>query len=219
MKYNMKAFVITIMNHQGSLETSWRCIESGCKYDLDIKRFEAITPKDEPLTFLEQEGIPEAGFEEKWSRNLNCISAFCSHYSLWQKCIELDEEILIFEHDAVLTGPIPNVPYTFICSFGKPSYGSFKIPQTLGLNPLTSKRYFPGAHAYGIKPAGAKLLIDQAKIDAGPTDTFLHLDRFNFLQEYYPWPVEARDNFTTIQNESGCIAKHNYNENYEVSDV
>ena len=58
MKYNMKAFVITIMNHQGSLETSWRCIESGCKYDLDIKRFEAITPRDEPLTFLKQEGIP-----------------------------------------------------------------------------------------------------------------------------------------------------------------
>ena len=63
-----------------------------------------------------------------------------------------------------------------------------------------------------VSNAGAKLLIDQAKIDAGPTDTFLHLDRFNFLQEYYPWPVEARDNFTTIQNESGCIAKHNYNE-------
>ena len=138
---------------------------------------------------------------------------------MWQKCIELDEEILIFEHDAVLTGPIPNAPYTFICSFGKPSYGNFNIPQTLGLNPLTSKRYFPGAHAYGIKPAGAKILIDQAKTDAGPTDTFLHLDRFNFLQEYYPWPAEARDNFTTIQNINGCLAKHNYNEDYEISDV
>ena len=65
----------------------------------------------------------------------------------------------------------------------------------------------------------AKILIDQAKTDAGPTDTFLHLDRFKFLQEYYPWPAEARDNFTTIQNVNGCLAKHNYNENYEVSDV
>ena len=43
---------------------------------------------------------------------------------------------------------------------------------------------------------------------------FLHLDRFNFLQEYY-CNTEARDNFTTIQNKCGCIAKHNYNENYE----
>ena len=37
-----------------------------------------------------------------------------------------------------------------------------------------------------VSDAGAKLLIDQAKIDAKSTDTFLHLDRFNFLQEYYP---------------------------------
>ena len=162
----MKAYVITIMSHQGSLETSWRCITSGKKYGLDIERFEAITPADDPLSFLKQEDIPEAGFEEKYSRNLNCISAFLSHYSLWKKCIELDEEVIIFEHDAVLVEPIPNAPYTFVCSFGKPSYGNFNIPQTLGLNPLTSKRYFPGAHAYGIKPAGAKILIDQAKTDA-----------------------------------------------------
>ena len=33
----MKAFVITIMNHQGSLESSWRCIEYGLKYNLNIK--------------------------------------------------------------------------------------------------------------------------------------------------------------------------------------
>ena len=26
-------YVITIMSHQGSLETSWRCIESGKKFD------------------------------------------------------------------------------------------------------------------------------------------------------------------------------------------
>ena len=80
-----------------------------------------------------------------------------------------------------------------------------------------TQKIFGGAHAYGVKP-GAKLLIDQAKIDAGHTDTFLHLDRFDFLQEYYP-PAEARDNFTTIQNINGCLAKHNYNEDYEISDV
>ena len=58
MKYNMKAFVITIMNHD-SLETSWRCIESGCKYDLDIKRFKKQSLRDEPLTFLKQEGMKQ----------------------------------------------------------------------------------------------------------------------------------------------------------------
>jgi hypothetical protein len=43
----------------------------------------------------------------------------------------------------------------------------------------------------------------------GPTDVFLNLNSFAFLQEFYPWPVEARDSFTTIQSEIGCRAKHN----------
>ena len=136
----MKAYVITIMSHQGSLETSWRCIESGKKFGLDIERFSAITPSDNPLLLLEQEGISDLGFEEKYSRNLNCISAFLSHYSLWKKCIELDEEVIIFEHDAVLVEPIPNAPYTYVCNFGKPSYGNWITPKTLGVNPLTSKK-------------------------------------------------------------------------------
>ena len=115
------------------------CIESGKKFGLDIERFSAITPSDNPLLLLEQEGISDLGFEEKYSRNLNCISAFLSHYSLWKKCIELDEEVIIFEHDAVLVEPIPNAPYTYVCNFGKPSYAQLITPKTLGVNPLTSK--------------------------------------------------------------------------------
>ena len=36
------------------------------------------------------------------------------------------------------------------------------------------------------------------------------------LGEYYPWPVEARDSFTTIQKKEGCYAKHNYGETYDI---
>ena len=56
-------------------------------------------------------------------------------------------------------------------------------------------------------------VLKKAETDAGPTDVFLHLDNFSFLQEYYPWVVEAKDSFTTIQNEKGCRAKHMYHVN------
>lgn len=79
-----------------------------------------------------------------------------------------------------------------------------------------SKRYFPGAHAYRITPAGARALVEQARRHARPTDVFLHTDTFPFLQEFYPWPVEARDSFTTIQSEAGCLAKHSYGDTYEI---
>ena len=101
-------------------------------------------------------------------------------------------------------------------NIGAPSYGKFNSPTYLGVGPLVSKPYFPGAHAYMIKPLGAKLLIEGAKTMAGPTDLFLRLSNFPWLQEYNPWPVVAKDSFTTIQNETGCLAKHNYNDGYEI---
>ena len=101
-------------------------------------------------------------------------------------------------------------------NLGKPSYGKFNTPPLLGVNALTSKRYFPGAHAYRINPAGAARLLVQAKLYARPTDVFLNLDALEWLQEYYPWPVEARDSFTTIQKTEGCLAKHNYDDKYKI---
>jgi hypothetical protein len=67
-----------------------------------------------------------------------------------------------------------------------------------------------------LKPDGAKLLVNQAKIMARPTDVYINIQTFPWIQEYYPWPVEARDSFTTIQKEEGCLAKHSYGETYEI---
>ena len=74
----------------------------------------------------------------------------------------------------------------------------------------------PGAHAYAIRPEAARLLCEQAVFDAAPTDVYLNRKLFPWIQELYPWPVECRDTFTTIQNETGCLAKHNYGQDYEI---
>ena len=74
----------------------------------------------------------------------------------------------------------------------------------------------PGAHAYMIKPSGAKALMEKAKTVAGPTDVFMNLKNFPWMEEYYPWPAEAHDSFTTIQKTEGCLAKHNYNGKYKI---
>ena len=81
---------------------------------------------------------------------------------------------------------------------------------------MRSKKYFPGAHAYQVTPKGAEALCRYAKVYAKPTDVFLHLDVFPWLEEHNPWVAEARDTFTTIQKEEGCLAKHNYGDGYEI---
>ena len=67
-----------------------------------------------------------------------------------------------------------------------------------------------------MKPTAAKVLCEVAKQHAGPTDLFLRNELFDFVEEYYPWPVVVRDNFTTIQKEEGCVAKHGYNEDFKI---
>jgi hypothetical protein len=134
-------------------------------------------------------------------------------------CAEGTENFVIFEHDAVLIDRVPTTTFHYVMNIGSPSYGKWNTPSLLGVNPLTTKRYFPGAHAYMVTPAGAKLLIENAPLYAKPTDVYLNLDTFPWLQEYYPFVAEARDSFTTIQVEDGCLAKHNWKEGYKIIDA
>lgn len=213
----MKSYVITIVDNNKSVEVANRCIDSGKKFGVNIDLYSAYTPNDDLFSITQFHQIPVDRFKEKYSRFRNCVAAFMSHFTLWLKCRDFNEEFLILEHDAVIVDKIPvNSNYEFVMNLGKPSYGKFRTPSTLGINPLTSKQYFPGAHGYIIKPAGAEKLIQLARRYAAPTDVFMNTIIMPWLQEYYPWPVEARDSFTTIQNVTGCLAKHNYGKNYEI---
>ena len=215
----MKNYVITIRSNAMSVGAAGRCVTSGRNNNLKIEIFDAVTPNDDPVEMAESLGLNIDGFHDDqfYSRYENCVAAFMSHFSLWSMCYEQQEEFTIFEHDAIVVNHIPrHIPYKEVISIGKPSYGRHINLKSFGVNPLTSKRYFPGAHAYRLRPAGAKKLIDQAKICAKPTDIYLNLDTFPNLQEYYPWPVEAKDTFTTIQKRQGCLAKHNYDETYKI---
>ncbi len=212
----MKSYVITIESHTQSMQAANRCIKSGKKFGVDIEISSAYTPDNNPESIAAKKGIPTEKFKEIYSRYDRCLAAFLSHHHLWEKCLKANENFLILEHDAVFVNQIPASFKNPIVSLGKPSYGKYKTPMALGETPLVSKKYFPGAHAYHITPAGALDLINKARECAGPTDIFLHIDNFPYLQEIYPWPIEAHDNFTTIQNERGCLAKHNYGETYEI---
>ena len=212
----MKMYVITIKENERSVQVADRCVKSGLVFGYKINKHTAYTPQNcDVYKEIKKLKYPSAAFNEIYSRPENCIAGFLSHHSLWKKCVKSKEPIVIFEHDAVLTGDIPQMMMFDILNLGKPSYGKFNTPSFIGYGSLISKPYFPGAHAYRITPAGATLLVEEALFSAGPTDIYIHSKKFD-LGEYYPWPAEARDSFTTIQKTEGCLAKHNYGETYEI---
>lgn len=210
----MKSFVITIEDIPESVAAAERCIASMPEFN--VQKFKAVTPKNDPKRMLKERGINPDWFlsvdNGRYSKLLRCMAAFLSHHTLWEMCVADNVEYQIFEHDAVRVGNLPQViNHRGTLNIGAPSYGTFQTPKNIGLNSLVSKPYFPGAHAYRMKPNAARAIVNHARDMACATDVFLNKENFPWLEEYYPWPVIAKDNFSTIQNQGGCHAKHGYN--------
>jgi len=215
----MKAYVITIKDNEHSEKAADRCILSANNNGIEAVKHYGYTPADDVEKVAKSEGILSIDRfrTNEYSRYPNVLAAFLSHRSLWKKCNLEEEPIIIFEHDAVVVNQVPvDAPFKHLMSIGQPSYGKFNIPSNIGIGPLKSKPYLPGAHAYMLKPSGANMLLKTAVQRAEPTDVFINLYNFPWIQEYYPWPVQVIDTFSTIQYVYGSYAKHGYDENYKI---
>ena len=178
---------------------------------MSVTRFPAITPRTEGFEdMVENTGLNIDAFATGYSRPENALACFLSHMSLWQYAVENRCNTMILEHDAIFTDTVRNIPFDRCVTIGKPSYGTYNTPETLGTQLLVHKRYFGGAHAYIVRASGAEELLKNVSDYSRPTDIYLNVMNFPWLEEYYPWPVVVDDSFSTIQNQQGCLAKHNY---------
>ena len=118
----MKSFAVVIKENKTSELGYSTLVESSKKVgnDFDINRFDAVTPstyKQAMSDFDITWNYPWQGEVLDFASGLkkkayitsdpeNRIACAVSHYTLWKNCIELDEPILILEHDANLTHKI-----------------------------------------------------------------------------------------------------------------
>jgi GR25 family glycosyltransferase involved in LPS biosynthesis len=84
---------------------------------------------------------------------------FLSHYGLWQRCVDLDEPIIVLEDDAQVLGPMLAI------NTDKDLIKLHDPRQMHEHEKLGS--WAPGAFAYWLTPQGAKKLIEFSKND-GP---------------------------------------------------
>jgi GR25 family glycosyltransferase involved in LPS biosynthesis len=110
------------------------------------------------------------------------VGCFYSHYRLWQKCIELNEPIMIFEDDVKFYRNFEPVEFQdlLILSLGKNSF--FNEPYKTYLEspsgaPMAKhwKNFsMPGASGYAIKPHTAKGLVKFYKSYWYPADNAIN---------------------------------------------
>lgn len=232
----MRAFVITLKNNPYSNEVAGRCIQSATKFGVEIEKFFGVD-KD-----TAEETMNKYGLKWTWANN-NASNAVCpitglhqfpyrtndlrakigcsmSHFLLWEKCIALDEPILILEHDAVFLRPLPKFEFKGICQINDPAGctrrggqwsqqmikrgGQGVFEKTWVTTP--EERHIPdglaGNSAYVIKPHSAQELIDKYyELGIWPNDATMCKQIFPYLEEYYPFITKV------VQTKSTTIGK------------
>lgn len=232
----MKAFIITIPENKqskNSAEVTIRTSNSvGNEFVTQI--YDAVTPSQVDL-LMKQYGLkwtyPWQGEKLDLMSGLKLtayetadpkkrVACFLSHYSLWKKCVELDEPIIVLEHDALFTGKVDldlihlskydiialndprgatrksqlyydMVKQSTLSVVAVPKIDDDQIPQGL-----------PGNSAYYIKPSGAKRLMYLTKeYGAWPNDALmckqLMPNRLGIVREFYT-KVQGTRSTTTL---------------------
>uniref|UniRef100_UPI003F6A2B05 glycosyltransferase family 25 protein n=1 Tax=Winogradskyella sp. TaxID=1883156 RepID=UPI003F6A2B05 len=118
----MKAYIITLSQLPMSVTAADRCIKSS---NIPVEKFEAINP-DNAEKLLRDYGIQwnypwkgeefdiKAGLKKNaynTANPLKRVACFLSHYTLWKKSIELNEPIMVLEHDAIFMKPFDETAF------------------------------------------------------------------------------------------------------------
>jgi glycosyl transferase family 25 len=214
----MKAFVIRKKNDELSERLSDECIASAKAFGITVEKFDGVYDKHEE--YLTQDKLfPNIVAEKKLTNGYK--GCFLSHYLIWKKCIEWNEPVLIFEHDAVMLRPITDEilngfdTILVLDRFSRdPQYETLlktemelKIYQHAKINEYNRKSInrtmISGSHAHLVKPKGAIEVINSIK-KYGYVLTDVAVNQI-YLTYYSIEPTVARVNpFFTLGKNRGC---------------
>jgi GR25 family glycosyltransferase involved in LPS biosynthesis len=160
----MKSFIIRLSNFQNSSEWAEVAYKSAKKYNWDVDFFEGIDGRN---STLEEYGLkinPNHRKSKKAFKRVGTVGCLLSHYSLWLKCIELNEPICILEHDVTVHAPFPKIEFKDVYKFCiGPKAKNIYIGE-----------WWASGAGYCVSVEGAKKLVSFAKTEGVmPADTML----------------------------------------------
>ena len=189
----MKAYVIGLSRIPSRFDSATRVYTQLKDFGLDTY-FHEGTYGDEVEKIFAQEnrvlhhtsfkGNPVDDEYRGLCMRLGVMGCFHSHYRLWQKCVELNEPILIFEDDVIFErGWIPvEWQDVLLVATGKTVYQNEfyaeKLYSPLGI-PKAVKfkgKVMPGAVGYGLTPRGAIKLTEFYKTCFLPADNSMNVN-------------------------------------------
>ena len=185
----MKTYIIYIKGNEKSEYTANLALESCNQYGYDTELFDGITPES-LKQWDTQYGLTVLNPSHMYDRQIGLngtkytyeckYSNFLNHYTLWNKSIELDQPIVILEHDVIALNPWSILDFdellvlNMYSGLHQPLFDTILKPNLIeGIHTYTNPylvyrsdnlwrhaSMIPGSAAYAISPKGAKRLID-----------------------------------------------------------
>ena len=187
----MKSYIIHLPEISASLKTATELKTDLENFNMKAELFEGTMGPDAVLKF-DQEGrtVHPVGLKGRLdpdSREAHKMSTpgvkgcFDSHYRLWQKCVELNKPIIIWEDDIMLSRKFEPVDWedVLILALGHPT----KSVRWMHLleNPTGDPQALqykspsmPGCCGYAIKPHAAQKLLDEYATTFRPADNAIN---------------------------------------------
>jgi hypothetical protein len=160
-----KTFIISLANSgQGEhLESAIRMLPTTlwyCKqHGWDVEVVDAVNGYELDESIWQNFGlaVPKQSNKRigKFGNLPGAQGCFLSHYKLWQRCVELDQPIIVLEDDAEVLGPMPNI-------ITDKDLIKLHAPRHMYQHGKLGS-WAPGAFAYWINPSGAQKLIEFSK--------------------------------------------------------
>jgi GR25 family glycosyltransferase involved in LPS biosynthesis len=176
----MKNFIICLSKIEASLKTATDLKNQLIEFGAEVELFEGTYGND-AMAMMKAEGRtvhpwgikgpPANGIiipvDPAFQLSPGEQGCFFSHYRLWQKCVELDEPIAIWEDDIVLTRKYHPIDWVdvLVLALGHPGKTDkyrhhLDNPQGEYIAADYYQSSMPGCCGYAIKPHAAKKLLD-----------------------------------------------------------
>ena len=233
------AYIIQMSDNSASAAMGQDCLISATKAGLNAQRFEATQPDDIyrhiqevfgrqiawswPTRSSDDDYCLYTGLYKKTypAENQNRVVACAlSHYRLWKLCVELDEEIVVLEHDARFL-PMASLKDTlqdtswgavglndprgntrkgqmFHAKVAACGDGINRVPIIDEPTELPLPMGLAGNSAYIIRPHFAKKLLEEvARIGMWPNDAVMCRQLFRDLKVVYPYLTKVEKGAST----------------------
>jgi GR25 family glycosyltransferase involved in LPS biosynthesis len=167
----MKSYIIYLPQFETSTAWATHALATGLEHAWNVELFVGVdgrTVADNADWIRWDIGINRANAKcRDMMARPGVRGCFLSHYTLWKRCVELNQPIGIFEHDIEFLKPFSNKEFDHVLKLE-----GFNLKKS-----RPAGEWYEGARAYILKPAGAQRLIDWVQSNGAiPADVCIGLN-------------------------------------------